>query len=276
MINLPLPLPDITPERIFEECANGYHDEGKRRKLKQYKGCVENDSEVYGSVVTCPSGAFSFSAVPDDDIGILSALYTEKFAKGPGRRYYDQIIRQAPLGICPICGISMAETLDHYLPKSKFPTLSVTPANLIPACRDCNTRKGNNSAPIVHLYLDIVPNGDWLHVKLDEELTPVYYVSCSENWDMELIHRMESYFNVFRLGALYAAHAAQEIAGKIYCWRVLSGQGLSALEDAIKLEADGLKHADRNSWKAALYRSLKENARVVEAYLSATSPMSKD
>lgn len=43
--------------------------------------------------------------------------------------------------ICPICNVKVSKTLDHYLPKSKFPQFSLTPANLIVMCGDCNKEK---------------------------------------------------------------------------------------------------------------------------------------
>lgn len=47
---------------------------------------------------------------------------------------------------CPICDCSFAYsqvTLDHILPKSKFPFLSITPINLVPTCYNCNMRKND-------------------------------------------------------------------------------------------------------------------------------------
>ena len=82
---------------------------------------------------------FTISELPEDVTSVeMKKVYDEKFAKAEtvGRTYYDAIMAQVERGICPICGVRLASTLDHYLPKAKVPTLSVTPSNLIPACRD--------------------------------------------------------------------------------------------------------------------------------------------
>jgi len=93
--------------------------------------------------------------------GNLMDLYDEGVVKSKGRPrdIYDKILVAAQ-NQCPYCaGIGTTRTLDHYLPKAKFPALSVHPHNLVPACRDCNTDAGANfpkslnSQPI-HPYLD--------------------------------------------------------------------------------------------------------------------------
>lgn len=48
--------------------------------------------------------------------------------------------------VCPICTVKVSKTLDHYLPKSKFPQFSLTPSNLIIMCGDCNKEKSEHFA----------------------------------------------------------------------------------------------------------------------------------
>lgn len=47
---------------------------------------------------------------------------------------------------CPICGIRFADcggrTIDHKLPRSQYPWLSLDFKNLWVICRDCNQEKG--------------------------------------------------------------------------------------------------------------------------------------
>jgi hypothetical protein len=48
--------------------------------------------------------------------------------------------------ICPYCGLRNSVTLDHYLPRrvQDFPHLSFFLLNLIPACGDCQQKKGTS------------------------------------------------------------------------------------------------------------------------------------
>ena len=70
----------------------------------------------------------------------MEKLYEQNFvASKVGRRIYDSILNSVEDNICPYCSQRLIKTLDHYLPKSIYPYFSVTPINLVPACRDCNT-----------------------------------------------------------------------------------------------------------------------------------------
>lgn len=68
----------------------------------------------------------------------------------------DQIKIISPL--CLYCGVSLANTLDHYLPKAEFPLLVISPNNLIPCCSVCNTQLNSvydkNNPLIIHPYYE--------------------------------------------------------------------------------------------------------------------------
>ena len=90
----------------------------------------------------------------------LVSLYSDYLVGSakPGRELYDTLL--ASVSHCPYCGgLGQASTLDHYLPKAKFPLHSVLPANLIPSCKDCNFEKSDAIATqkgeqVLHPYLD--------------------------------------------------------------------------------------------------------------------------
>lgn len=72
---------------------------------------------------------------------------------------------------CPFCSISESSTLDHYLPKERYPEFSVLPINLIPSCSPCNTKKrdkildrGTNIRKFLHPYFDAIPDLPFLNV----------------------------------------------------------------------------------------------------------------
>lgn len=276
MKKLSNPLWDTNPEDIFEECVSNYRDKKKVAALLQCKDIVRYDSALYNKVVPNEMEQFKQSSLPDNvDSAEMANVYTTKFAaeKSPGKKYYNAIKKQAKLNICPICGIRPVKTLDHYLPKSKFPTLSVTPSNLIPACRDCNMDKRDSVAydskniP-VHLYFDDVPNEPWLHVTVGDNLEILYYISCPDAWDEGFRNRLEKHLKFYDLYELYSSHANSEIANSIYMWKKTIIQSDA---DTLKLSLiDECKSAeinDVNSWKAALYRGLVKSFDKVKVYL---------
>ena len=72
---------------------------------------------------------------------------------------------------CQYCGLTYnPRTLDHYLPKGKFPEFSVMCKNLIPCCYDCNELKGecwlkDGCRGIVNLYFDKIPSSRYLFAR---------------------------------------------------------------------------------------------------------------
>lgn len=274
------PIPHIAAGDIFETCVENYRDKKKRHRLLSCKQLVETDTESYQQLVPQEIDKYLPSKLPNDVLASeLATLYDEKFAKAGtvGRPYYDSIMAQVERGICPICGIRMVATLDHYLPKSKIPTLAVTPSNLIPSCRDCNMDKRTDfvldprKTPI-HLYYDRLPNEPWLHVNIGTELEVTYYISCPESWDEALRSRVGRHLEVYHLHNLYSAHAAGEISDNKHMWRKLYqlGSKKTLLESISEMRISSEEN-DLNSWKAALYRGLEKDIHKLATWLQQES-----
>lgn len=96
----------------------------------------------------------------------------DKFKKNPKpSKIRDEIINTTLH--CAYCGKGYPKTLDHFLPKAKFPLLSIEPSNLVPCCYDCNTKLNeiyNSSNPlIIHPYFDHnteIYDKQWIFAKL--------------------------------------------------------------------------------------------------------------
>ena len=74
-------------------------------------------------------------------------------------------------GLCLYCLIPGTSTLDHYIPKSKYPEFSIYSDNLIPCCRDCNsykstTWKRGNDRIIFNPYFDDPINDEYLFIDI--------------------------------------------------------------------------------------------------------------
>lgn len=274
MKNLSIPLKNILAEKIFEECVSSYRDKGKVDNLLQCKEIICRDSNLYDELVPKELEKFEKSLLPANITKEkIINVYNEKFVKGPGRKYYNEIKKQAVRNICPICGIRQVKTLDHYLPKSQFPTLSLTPNNLIPACLECNVDKKDDvsldskNVP-VHLYFDNIPDDKFLHVTVMDNLEVLYYISCPNVEDEGLKARLEKHLDFYKLHELYSSHAASEIADKIHMWKTaLEKFGEDILRLYIDSECRSAEMNDINSWKSALYRGLVNNFDKLLAYL---------
>jgi 5-methylcytosine-specific restriction endonuclease McrA len=70
-------------------------------------------------------------------------------------------LRSRTLQLCPACGEEGSpNTLDHYLPKERYPEFSILPHNLLPMCDTCQASKGAqtvdalNRRMFIHGYYD--------------------------------------------------------------------------------------------------------------------------
>jgi hypothetical protein len=165
----------------------------------------------------------------------------------PARAIYDSLLSQAPLGRCPFCGFGHASTLDHYLPKAKYPQFSILPFNLVPSCKDCNTSKGTAIASIaeeqsLHPYFDHQDfiNDQWLYAEVIQ-MTPAtirFFVKAPEHWDDISKIRVQSHFNAFKLASRYSLEAGDQLACLRYSL-IYSHQlwGLDGIRQHLTIEA---------------------------------------
>ena len=91
----------------------------------------------------------------------LENLYSSQLPVHSVQKPILDSLRIKDLQFCPACGEDgTPNTLDHYLPKSKYPEFSVTPRNLFPMCDVCQGKKGSktvngtNQRLFVHPYFD--------------------------------------------------------------------------------------------------------------------------
>lgn len=254
---------DKTTVQIYQECIAGYvgnpHIEGsveaakkKKTMLEKFCKAVEVSAELYDRSV--PDHAFQEPAIPPEVSSeecrkTLQKVYEEKFTpiNTPGRSYYEKIRRTKECGKCPICGGSCGIThLDHYLPKSSYPTLCVHPNNLIPICDSCNTIKGakENQEEMglpIHLYFDRLPQKaytseegyyteSYLFADLDSAFRPVFGIKIPDDWDPKWQERLKAHMKMYDLDKRYRACVFAEYGTILSAWK-------KEIEESIKRRA---------------------------------------
>lgn len=200
--------------------------------------------------------------------GVADAEMTGVYTKGmvkrkDGRRVYNAILRSAPHQRCLFCGHQNAKTLDHVLPKDRFFDLVVTPDNLVPACRDCNSSKGN-TAPTGpedspwHPYYDDLGELVWLEARVVAGEPPVldYFIVPPEDWTDQLTMKVQGHFERLGLGELYSTEAAVELVEIRRELRGIheSGGGLD-VQEHLSARAESVSERSVSSWRAAAYRA---------------------
>lgn len=272
--------PDDPVEDVVSTCIETYRDPSLKDRFRSIIPILTGEAARFEDRVS----ASQAHTIPKTENvgGIVSrdemvSLYDAKFVRGPGRPYYDKYMSLPAKGRCPLCGIGIVSTLDHYLPKSRYPALAVTPKNLIPACRDCNLGEKRTFLPRsseeepLHPYFDDVEREIWLSVKFDitgEELVPTYFVRKPAAWPDLLFRRVEHHMDLYNLYTAYAVHAAEEITGRSGIWHTSLEQcGEESLASSFHSEADSREQVFLNSWQAALYRGLEEHVGLVAQWL---------
>jgi hypothetical protein len=197
----------------------------------------------------------------------LVSLYSDQMVGDgkPGRRYYDRIMMQAPLGKCPFCGFGHVSTLDHFLSKSRYPTFSVLLANLVPSCGDCNKGKGapvvRENEQLLHPYFEDerIQRDTWIFAEVIESTPPTvrYFVEAPNTWPADLVQRANNSFNDFGLARRFAVEAASELSGLRDM--LADMQTHEMREDHLQRTARVERRERTNSWKAALYEALSQS-----------------
>ena len=272
--------PSDLVQDVFSTCIESYRDTALKNRLRSVVPIL---IDVAAHFEDCALASQTHTIPAADNVGgVVSRnemvdVYESKFVGGPGRPYYDKYMSLPAHGRCPFCGIGIVATLDHYLPKSKYPALAVTPKNMIPACRDCNLGEKklffprNAEEEPLHPYFDDVEQDIWLSVKFDitnEELVPTYFVRKPAVWDDLLFRRVENHMALYNLYTSYAVHAAEEITGRSGTWHgLLHNCGKNFLAASFHEEAASRERSFLNSWQSALYRGLEENVDQVACWL---------
>ncbi len=238
------------------ESSYAYKEEAENKRLYKYKA---NNLEVNG--------------IKGDE---LISLYKHKMVprSSTARMHYDQIMLSANNMKCPYCGVRTVTTLDHYLPKSDYPDLSILAINLIPCCKDCNFNKRSNILSDIlqaylHPYFEDVSQVDWLSVEVYEEdpIILIYNIDKKVISDTILYDRLIYEFNELQLFKLYQVYAINEISEMTHYFKeIKEKQGAKVLSKYL-LEISNSIKLQKTHWRYALYKSLSDSKWFCEIYI---------
>lgn len=270
--------PNIEVENVIKDCTSNISSTSILKSINASKEHIVEKSQRYdelakrgclGSIKT--HKVVQGGATKEDMVW----LYDNKFVAGGGRKYYDKIKAIPKHGKCPFCGVNIVSTLDHYLPKTKYPTYAVTPINLVACCADCNKNKKSEiitsrEKEFIHPYYDDFDDEVWLKVKIifQEKIIFSFYVDKPDTWSDEKFKRACNHFEKLKLNKLYVAHCGEEFSEYEYTAKDLfevGGEQLvkKDLSDRIKER----RRITKNNWRAALYEGLFESQEFFTQYL---------
>lgn len=268
-----LPVPEVSARTVYLTCISTSLPKTKQR-LEALEEDVVNAADEYEAAAS--SAALhtlqGLKGKPSNKIdrAELEKNYTQRMARkgAPGRDDYDKLKTVPDFGRCPLCGHRDVETLDHQLPKMAYPLLAVLPINLVPACRSCNTIKGdtapaNEGEQTLHPYFDDIGKEQWLFARVLETAPAAveFFVIPPASWNSVLATRVRGHFDTFGLAELYGSQAGREMSSLRY---VLKRKDPSVIGPYLQDEADGLSDEDPNLWRAAMYRALADSSWYVD------------
>lgn len=232
----------------------------------------------------CVRLAFDQAESADFDVSGLAAnamvkLYDEQFSKRVGTEEIRNAIKNAaPNELCPYCGEGQATELDHYLPKSHFAGTSVHPANLVPACHDCNFEKrayipGPSTPAVLHPYFDTAFTTPWLSATVAKSSLQMPVIKFSVKLtvpDPPLEARLNAHLRVFDLRRRFSVWAAQSLTN-FDCYLAGHERNSMTLDEARRdLQRTELQQSGGriNSWEGAAHRAMRESDWYLTGYLN--------
>ena len=259
-------IPKIRKSDIYKCCCNGIRDKAKKKNLLNYLYVFLLNARSYCNsarkkyldkyIIKEPINCKKFTRYKNIKKDLLD-LYDKRLVreKGP-RRYYDQIMASPKLEKCPYCGLGRVSTLDHYLPKSKFPIFSILPNNLIGCCRDCNAIKGNTVLNTIHPYYDDFTKTQWLFAKVNwSDLTMEFFVDTKDINNALDKKKIEEHFRVYELARRYAIEAASELSDLR-----IEFENKNLIKIHIEQElCTKFEFKPINNWKTAMYQALSKD-----------------
>ena len=268
--------PKEEPQVVYQTCVNSITNEDLRNRLNALTNTIEASASEYHQKAKvnqlytlppndCGNDDIALGSVTKNELKNVYSAHMVGRSK-PARAIYDSLLSRAPLGRCPFCGMGHASTLDHYLPKTKYPQLSVVPLNLVPSCKDCNTGKSTAVATTaesqsLHPYYDheYFIDEQWLYAEViqTKPATIRFFVQVPDNWDPISKKRVQSHFRDFKLASRYSIEASNQIAClKDILSRYMESCGLEGVRQYLMIEAEGNYKLHVNSWQTAMSQAL--------------------
>ncbi|WP_447764701.1 hypothetical protein [Pseudomonas reinekei] len=255
---------------------------GERVKYKKFYGRITQDLaaryQLYDDQKGCPSGMppLVLRNYVDTDVDALArkktliGLYDPDEGKYPYNEL-EKLRKKNKLLACPVCGeLGRPRTLDHCLPKTTYPEFAINLLNLVPACDWCQGEKladyknAAGTRAFLHPYYDEV-NRPLYSIKLQPPyLTPVISFEILDDLPVELQALVTSHLdgiNFWERFKDYFESSYQNIISIVSDTRTAGMITVAtAIESAYSLQAGkGI-----NSWDAVVYRSLLEDADVMD------------
>jgi len=267
-----LPVPNLHVRAVVEACAESVQDQTIKGNLAAVCAALEGYEAEYlgrGPMMTLFEIGKTNVVGGVFDKDAMKKLYRDTFVKSVRTRaMYDRIKSAPQHSICPLCSQRTVSTLDHYLAQANHSAFTLVPANLVPACAECNKDKLDREADAAgdqsfHPYFENCDDFRWLRATVEHGAPACvsFSVEVSPAWSPDKAGRVRVHFKTLKLGSLYASHAAVEITNiRLMLRRLLAAGSSNDVAELLADQALSSREAHPNSWRTATYDALASSA----------------
>jgi hypothetical protein len=202
------------PEISQEDVCNSFNN-------LEYRDRVLEKSEKYDEIIVDVEALYkdelSFIKLNKSYLDYMKKMYSNRFSNkqySKQYKFYNQI--RSLEKCCPYCNFYTRQVrqLDHYLPKSKFPSLAIVAKNLVPICKDCNEIKDDyysfeESEQLIHPYYDVLIEDifDFLQCSVIEDINIGFKFNIIKlsKWDDDDVFykKLNFHFEKLKIDELY-------------------------------------------------------------------------
>ncbi|WP_340002074.1 HNH endonuclease [Oceanobacillus sp. FSL K6-0127] len=172
---------------------------------------------------------------------------------------------------CPYCGLDKPRTIDHYIPKGKYPEFSFFPSNLIPCCGYCNSKKGetwleSGKRVFLNLYFDNIPEDDQFLFPViefdDKDTAPTisFTLERNENINDEMFTLINSHYLKLNLLNEYSESVEEELSNIVD--QIQNNPDVTIeehKENLSRVYRTNVKKYGLNHWKSVFIRGLMQS-----------------
>lgn len=255
-------IPKIEQEAICASIPELQFQDRILSKSKEYLDCLEDLSAFAADEKDYESKYSGFTEH-------MKKMYSQRFSNARYKAPYDFYLKiRGSQESCPYCNYPtrFPSQIDHYLPKSSFPSFALTVENLVPACSDCNKNKSDiiqldKSKRIIHPYFDEFANKsfDFIGCRIVEKV-PIgfeFFIKKIPEIDEEQFRRLQIHFELLKLDKLYQADFNADFVSCMEGLKIMIDiSDIGMVKKLICIRKEAQKKSGNKPWIYAGYSAL--------------------
>ena len=194
---------------FFREAIDQKQDSALKIRLKLLEPTINMEYDNYEAEFRnktieklMPNGFFNL--YKDD---LLSLYSYQSYVIRALRNRLSSLQAATIRNTCQNCTLIPVQSMDHILPKDRYPEFCINPLNLFPSCQTCNGHKSRSWTKsgkrlFLNLFLDDLPDEQYLFVDVTHRKDGIdfkFYLKLSKEIDKGLASLIDSHYSLLHL-----------------------------------------------------------------------------